>query len=195
MRSNVAPRHPDLDARDADSSDTETSPERLYARSRAILRPALAGRLGSFADAEDVLHEAFIRFLNAYADRTIANPLALLARIAMNIIRDSARSEGFRRRQMGGQTAPICAGPPPHSPETLCSDRQGLQQVQDAINRLPPRCREVFLLHRLDGMPHAEVARTLGISRSMVEKHMARAETQLRAELAHHIDSPAVADA
>jgi len=53
----------------------------------------------------------------------------------------------------------------------------------DAIEALPPRCRQVFLLHRVEGMRHAEVAQTLGISRSMVEKHMINAYSSLHAEL------------
>lgn len=161
----------------------------LYLRSRAILRPVLAGRLGSPDDAEDVLHEAFIRFIDAYSGRAVSNPLALLGRIAINIVRDLGRSERLKRRKAEGQTAGLCSGPQPHSPETICADQQGLRRAQAVIDRLPPKCREVFLLHRLDGMPHAEVARILGISRSMVEKHLARADRQMRDELSAFVDS------
>ena len=158
-------------------------PEELYARCRTVLRPALAGRLGSMADAEDVLHEAFVRFFRSYADRTVINPLALLGRIAMNIIRDGARSESFRRQLLGGEVEPVCAISPPPDPETSLSSRQEVRRLQDAIDRLPARCREVFLLHRVEGLPQAEVARILGISLSAVEKHLIRANGHLRTAL------------
>ena len=41
-----------------------------------------------------------------------------------------------------------------------------------AIESLPPRCREVFVLHKVHELPQAEVALTLGISRKAVEKHV-----------------------
>lgn len=186
--------HPRPAAADAENGGGD-GPDALYARCRVTLRPALAGRLGSMADAEDVLHEAFIRFLNSYSGRAIANPLGLLARIAMNVIRDIGRSERFRRTRLEGQANPVGMGPQPHSPEAICADQQGLRKAQEVIDRLPPRCREVFLLHRLDGLPHAEIAQILGISRSMVEKHLARADRQIRGELAEHVDIHSVRDA
>jgi RNA polymerase sigma-70 factor (ECF subfamily) len=185
MRSTTIPS-PAEAAKDHEPPDADGN---LYARSRVVLRPALAGRLGSPDDAEDVLHEAFIRFLNAYSGRTIANPLALLGRIAMNIVRDLGRSERLHRTRIEAQGGDVCRGPQPHDPETICADQQGLRKAQEAIDRLPPRCREVFLLHRLDGLSHAEVARVLGISRSMVEKHLARADRQVRGELAALVDT------
>ena len=173
----------------AEAAGETEPPDSLYARSRTVLRPALAGRLGSPDDAEDVLHEAFIRFLNVYSGRSIANPLALLGRIAMNIVRDLGRSERLRRTRIEAQGGQISLGPHPHSPETICADQQSLRRAQAVIDRLPPRCREVFLLHRLDGMPQAEVARVLGISRSMVEKHLSRADRQVRDELGGQVDT------
>ena len=157
--------------------------ERLYAKSRTTLRPALAKRLGSMHDAEDVLHEAFARFIMTYSGRIIASPLALLARIAMNIVRDTNRTESYRRHQMEWRDQPVCASPPFPDPESACSTQQLLSQLQNAIDRLPPRCREVFLLTRIEGMAHADAAAILGISRSAVEKHLARANALLRADL------------
>ena len=43
-----------------------------------------------------------------------------------------------------------------------------------AIEALPPRCREAFILHVFDDMPHAEIARAMGVSCSMIEKHIVR---------------------
>ena len=183
-------------AEDSESSREGDGADALYARCRVVLRPALAGRLGSMDDAEDVLHEAFARFLKSYANRAVINPLALMGRVAMNIIRDGARSEAFRRRLLGGEIEPICSAPPPPDPEASLAGRQGMRQLRDAIDRLPTRCREVFLLHRVEGLPQAEVARILGISRSAVEKQLMRANGRLRVELAGWgIDRPSGGEA
>ena len=44
---------------------------------------------------------------------------------------------------------------------------------ETGARRLSPRAREVFLMHRLEGFSHAQIASTLRISVSTVEKHIA----------------------
>jgi len=57
------------------------------------------------------------------------------------------------------------------------------QNVKFAVDSLPARCREVFMLCRFDGMPYKEVATTLGISPNTVESQMTIALKKLRARL------------
>lgn len=167
----------------------ETDFEAVYIRCRSALRPSLSGRLGSADEADDVLHDAFLRFLRSYAGQAIANPLGMIATIAMNIVRDNARTRKYRQTQLQGIEAEVCVPRPGPDPEAACRDRQQLGRLRDAIDALPVRCREVFLLHRIEGMPQAEVARLLGISRSAVEKNLARADGRLRRDIGDGIDS------
>lgn len=51
-------------------------------------------------------------------------------------------------------------------------NRKGSRGVYDAINNLPPRCREVFVLRRFHDLSPDDIAKRLGISRNMVEKHL-----------------------
>jgi RNA polymerase sigma factor (sigma-70 family) len=155
----------------------------VYSRSLSALRPALSGRLGSRDEADDVLHDAFVRFLHSYSGKRVANPLGLIARITMNIIRDNARSRKFRQQQSHGLDMAMCRPRAEPDPEMVCLDRQSLGLLCAAVDALPPRCREVLLLHRIEGMAQSEVARLLGISRSAVEKHLARADARLRRDL------------
>jgi RNA polymerase sigma-70 factor, ECF subfamily len=57
-----------------------------------------------------------------------------------------------------------------------------------AIDRLAPRCRQVFLMSRADGLTYPEIARVLGISVKTVETQMGRALKSLRNALAGQID-------
>ncbi|NFV78925.1 RNA polymerase sigma factor [Magnetospirillum aberrantis] len=168
--------------------------DQLYSHSRVTLRPALAGRLGSAHEADDVLHDAFVRLLQNYARDDLRNPLAMLARIALNIVRDKARRNTVRREALSREIEPPCCVAPPPDPEAGLIERQHLASLRDAIDSLPPRCREVFLLHRIEGLPQGEVASLLGISRSGVEKQLLRANLKLRSTLSHPspraIDSP-----
>src|SRR5688572_32952778 len=75
-------------------------------------------------------------------------------------------------------------------PTSFAADEETVEQelavaVQEAINRLPPRCREIFLLSRDGGLTYAEIARSLEISVKTVETQMGRALKSLRASLHH----------
>jgi RNA polymerase sigma-70 factor (ECF subfamily) len=69
--------------------------------------------------------------------------------------------------------ASIC-DPSPLQDEVLIS-RHRLERLLAGMEQLTPRTREVFLMHRLDGLRYREIAEELGISQSAVEKHMSRA--------------------
>jgi RNA polymerase sigma-70 factor (ECF subfamily) len=56
--------------------------------------------------------------------------------------------------------------------------------VEEVVRQLPPRCREVFELSRVDGLRYAEIAETLGISMKTVEAQMGKALRILRERLA-----------
>jgi RNA polymerase sigma-70 factor (ECF subfamily) len=61
------------------------------------------------------------------------------------------------------------------SPEREISAKQELELLRAAIEDLPPRCREVFLLSRVRRMTYPEIAAHCSISVKMVEKHISRA--------------------
>lgn len=48
------------------------------------------------------------------------------------------------------------------------------------LNELPVACRTAFIMNKVEGLSHREIAETLGISVSMVEKHMLRALSHCR---------------
>jgi RNA polymerase sigma-70 factor (ECF subfamily) len=54
-------------------------------------------------------------------------------------------------------------------PETALSSRQRFEAIADTVDGLPPRCREVFLLVKFEGLTHAETARRMGIAVKTVE--------------------------
>jgi RNA polymerase sigma-70 factor (ECF subfamily) len=141
--------------------------EALYRRHAAWLVGALRRRFGR-EQAEDLSQEAFFR-LRAYEDAEIRRPRALLMTIAGN-----AASEQRRRLH----------APAPDRLEQveLAEDHSWQDGDQDAqlllkqiIAYLPPRLRDVFVLHRFEGLTYAEIARRLSISPKAVEWRMSRA--------------------
>jgi RNA polymerase sigma-70 factor (ECF subfamily) len=68
---------------------------------------------------------------------------------------------------------------PAADPERSLIGSQRLQRVMAAIEAMPPRRREVFLLHRVDELTYAQIARRLNVTIKAVEKHMHLAMRQL----------------
>lgn len=61
------------------------------------------------------------------------------------------------------------------SPLEIVAHRQRIARLNDAVAELPERQRQAFLLNRIDGLSHDEVAAAMGISARMVAKHLSRA--------------------
>ncbi|MGY8943696.1 MAG: RNA polymerase sigma factor [Flavobacteriales bacterium] len=58
-----------------------------------------------------------------------------------------------------------------------------LKLVDKEINKLPPKCRQVFLLNKKEGLTHIEISEYLNISIKTIEGHMTRAFSMLREKL------------
>jgi RNA polymerase sigma-70 factor (ECF subfamily) len=126
-------------------------------------------------DAEDFLQAAFLRFEEYRARTVVEDPSAFLVRVAANLAVDEARREKVRRRDGRGlQHLRVVTENQPLQDEVLLL-RKRLQRVEEGLAELNPRTREIFLLHRLEGMKYREIADRFGISVSAVEKQIAKA--------------------
>ena len=124
------------------------------------------------ADAEELLHAAYLRLLRYRAQHAVENIAAFLVRTAVNIGVDNYRHDRFI-----ADVAPDEAERAENSPlqDEVLAARVRLDRVREGLSRLTPRTREIFLMHRLDEMKYREIAERLGISQSAVEKHIAKA--------------------
>lgn len=148
--------------------------------------------------AADLVHEAYVRVLALQkTGQPVHQPRALLYRTARNLLIDHGRRQAVRAAPTDAEDAPlpdVADVPAPRGcePEAALASAQGVAALLAAIEALPPRCREAFLLHKFDGLPHAEVAARMGISRKMVEQHIQRAmQACRRCRAAMDPDDPA----
>lgn len=136
---------------------------------------AVRRAVGGSDAAEDLLHTAFVR-LSEYSERnTVENPAAFLVRTAANLAVDERRRVHVRRESPIdiGEMLDISDGQPLH-PEVLAAQER-LEKVMAGLESLGPRTREIFLLHRVDGLKYREIAARFDITVSAVEKHIAKA--------------------
>lgn len=123
-------------------------------------------------EAPDLLQEAFVRALRHENLDSIINPPAFLQRIASNLTRDHVRRKKTEAKYLRF-TGMLGDPPAEDAPADVRVDYdRRLQRLRAAIERLPPRCREVFELSAFEDAPFPEIARRLGISERMVREHM-----------------------
>jgi RNA polymerase sigma factor (sigma-70 family) len=125
--------------------------------------------------AEDITQDACVRALRIAQPQGVRDPVHYLMRIVRNVFIDRKR-KGQREAQLfhtlEGGAANIRGDA---DPERILAGKQQLQIVLDAIEALPPRCREAFTLHRFHGLSYAAIARRMGVGTGTVEKHIAEA--------------------
>jgi RNA polymerase sigma-70 factor (ECF subfamily) len=148
----------------------------------------LSLRVGGTVDANDIVQDAFLRLQRVSAEQIIENPRSYLFRIADNLAIDHIRSRTSqaRRLEQVGDIHLIASGDP--SPERIIDYRQRLARLEGVISELPDRQRKAFLMHKLDGLSHSEVAQVMGISKSGVEKLITKALARCRDGLDDLID-------
>ncbi|RYJ63960.1 RNA polymerase sigma factor [Pseudomonas songnenensis] len=132
---------------------------------------------GCRALAEDLAQDAWLKLAQVMPEQSLANPKAYLFRIATNLLRDALR---HRALVGAGDEAPLelieaVQADPCGLVEHQCALRCVLRQLDD----LPPRCRQVFELARLEGLSQAEIAERLGISVNTVIAQLAKARQRL----------------
>jgi RNA polymerase sigma-70 factor (ECF subfamily) len=136
-------------------------------------------RLGNRQVAEDVAHDAYLRVLERTGETEIEHPRAFLYRTAMNLVIDGHRRGLLRHTEplevLDMDERFFCPAPQ-HSMDL----NQRLELMQRALSELTGVCRDSFLLRKLDGLSHQEIAEHLGISRSLVEKHIVNAMKHCR---------------
>jgi RNA polymerase sigma factor (sigma-70 family) len=148
---------------------------RLFLDHRAALVDYATPIVGSRANAEDVVQEAYLRF-SAAGDgnarvAAIEQPSAYLYRIVRNHALDVARRLATERRREGGAIDPLPAIPDPTaSPERIALKRDELRRVMATIDALPERSRRALELYRFQDWTLQQIAAELGISTTMAHK-------------------------
>ncbi len=160
-----------------------------FAAELAPHEPALRAYLHGLAapsDIDDLVQETYARLLRARERGPVAHPRGLLFATARNAARDL-----FRRRATAN-TIPIAEmdatrvfDVAPNAAETA-SRRQETDLLAAAIAELPPRCREILVLRKLENLSHREIAGRLGISVHTVEAQLTKALHRCEEFFARH---------
>jgi RNA polymerase sigma-70 factor, ECF subfamily len=188
----------------ASFGDVELSDSTTNGQSRALNQFLAGVELKAFKiaqaalrhedDALDAVQDAMLQLARAYSDRPAEEWKPLFYRILENRIRDMQRRRTvrgrviswlpFRNDEDDEEQDPIAQAPSldPQPPRRL-EISETMDALERAIDSLPRRQQQVFMLRTLEGLDVAQTATAMGCSEGSVKTHYFRALQSLRAQL------------
>lgn len=155
--------------------------ELLYRDHAPRLRRRIGAQLRSSEEASDVVQDAFARLLGSGACNALRQPEAFLNRIVRNLLVDRSRRLANRTLHDAIDDANEPSVRPTQADALELAETR--ERYRAAVAALPPRTREVFVLHRVHGLSYKAIACELGISQRTVEWHFAEAILRIGKEL------------
>lgn len=153
--------------------------EALSREFRPVLLRYFERRGVAAMDAEDVTQDVFDRLARRDGVASIEKLERYLFETAGNVAVDYHRRNNARGGGRHVTYNEALHAPADVSPEMTYAGREELAEVLTTLRELPERTRHVFVLARLEHMKQAEIARRMGLSISMVEKHLRNAMAHL----------------
>lgn len=153
----------------------EPTPLALYSAHRHALTSYANGIVGDHARAEDVVQEAWLRFVSAMGKGSLDEPVGYLYRIVRNLAVDCRRRMA-RERVVAGESLSVAESLPDGqaSPEAEASAREDLRLLIEAMEELPERTRIAIEMRRIDGCKLKDIAARLGVSVPVVYQLVAQ---------------------
>ncbi len=137
-----------------------------------MLRAWLYSRFSKSCEIDDIIQESFLRVLKARERQSVQSPRAFLFATARNLALDRMRHSSVSRTEYLEQSdlseyEDFGIGVP-----EIVARNQELEILTKALQSMPDRCRQIFTLRKVYGMPQREIAKKLNISRNTVSAQM-----------------------
>lgn len=138
------------------------------------LRAWLHRQYPSLSDVDDVVQESYLRLLWARQRGPISSAKAYLYAVARNAALGIFRKQKFISRDSVDTLDGSCILNGAGDTVEIVNTHQEFALALDAIEDLPPRCREIVVLRAVNGLSHREIAQKLGLSEQTVRVQVAR---------------------
>lgn len=138
------------------------------------LRRWLRRRTPAGMDVDDIIQETYAKLAMLAEVDHIAAPKAYVYQTALSLILQEGRRSHAKQIDKDVEIALLTTASPEPLQDQQAEAKQELARVYDAIAGLPDKCREVFVLRKVDGLSQREIAERLNLSESTVEKHIGR---------------------
>ena len=160
-----------------DSSFNNSIVQNFYINHNDWLHKWLVKKIGSTFDAADLAQDTFTKLLSKKELNSVIEPRAYITNIAHGLM-----ANFFRRRDIENAyidaLARLGGSHDTHhgnSAETQLILLERIIALDCMLSGLSHNARAAFILHRVDGMPYAEIAQELGVTVSSIKKYIAKA--------------------
>ncbi len=173
------------------ASGSEEAFSLLFRRYRGKLYHYVLDFTQSKEEAEDIVHDVFLKIWNSRETLTAIDSInSYLYKMSRNQAINGLRRKAKERLVLAELRQEPMAIFPDIDP---ASQKEVRDSIQQAISKLSPQQRKVFLLSRQDGLKHEQIAEELGISITTVKTHIGRALQFLREEIRQAYGEQAIA--
>jgi len=124
------------------------------------------------SDIEDLLQDIYVRVYEAAKKETPASAKPFVFTTARNLLINRVRREHVIPIEAVADLDALDVAIDAPGPDRSAIARDDLRQLQAALDRLPPRCREVVVKRRIDGLTRREIALSMGITEDTVSAHL-----------------------
>jgi len=126
------------------------------------------------AEINDLRQETYARVYEAAGRERPGLAKPFLFQVARNLMIDRLRKQSVVSLETMADFDWLNVSDDKPSSEAYVAARQELRLLQTAMDELPPRCRQVVLMRKLDGLSQKEVAKQMGITIETVENQVAK---------------------
>ncbi len=139
------------------------------------LRAWLVHHVRNLADVDDVVQEAYAVLMTMERVDHIENARSYLFTTAKSLVLQALRRAKVVPIDSVGEIERLAVVEDAPTPESHAASVQELRHLEACIGQLPPKCREAFLMRKMQGMPQRDIAERMGVSENTVEKHIVKA--------------------
>ncbi|KAA5803568.1 sigma-70 family RNA polymerase sigma factor [Alkalicaulis satelles] len=153
---------------------------------RRFRRPLVAyfnKRIREQYDVDDLVQEVFLRLVRRAELSDVEAIDRYIFRTAANVIKDRSRRRSARLQHLHHGFDETEIDSDLFSPERVLLGKEALEQLAAALDAMPEKTRNVFMLRRYEGLKNSEIAALLGLTVSGVRFHIIRAKAYLARRL------------
>lgn len=151
-----------------------------YQQLGGVLVGYLRANLRCDEDAHDMAQEVYLRIARHEDVSKIRSIKSFVFTIAKNLLRDKSRRCATKLSASSVSADDVTLAAPCGDPLEQLEATERMHRIESVIAALRPACREAYVLSRTYGLSYAAIADHMGISVSMVEKHISAALRALR---------------
>jgi RNA polymerase sigma factor (sigma-70 family) len=152
-----------------------------YLENRTFIKRFLARFFSNRQDIEDVAQEAYLRAYAAEQRKEIEQPKAYLFRIAKNLALTKLTKKSDKITDYIEECGALMVIEYGAAADSEVEALESLGLYCEAVAALSPKCRQVFLFRKVQGLAHKEIAERMSLSVSSVEKYLLKGILECRA--------------